>query len=388
MPLIVATGRDLRLDLFRGLALWLIFIDHIPSNIVNWITIRNYGFSDAAEIFVFISGYTAAFVYGRAMQERGLIISGARILRRVWQVYVAHVFIFVIFMAEVSYLTTSIVENPLYSEEMRVFDFLQQPGEALLQALMLKFQPNFMDVLPLYIVLLLALPGLLYLLLVQPMIAVALSIGLYSAVQYFSWNLPAYPTGTWFFNPLAWQLIFVAGAWCSVGAPQRVHQWARSRAVVGTAIAYLALAFLVVLTWYFPRYAALIPKIVQDWMYPIDKNNLDLLRFLHFMALAIVTVRFIPIDWPGLRSRWLWPMIICGQHSLEIFCLGIFLSFIGHFVTSELSRSVGIQILISALGICVMIAVAWLITWYNTIEGRGSGPRSKPPQVDLAGGEA
>src|SRR4051794_19596919 len=374
MPIVVPTGRDLRLDLFRGLALWLIFIDHIPSNIVNWITIRNYGFSDAAEIFVFISGYTAAFVYGRAMLERGLIISGARILRRVWQVYVAHVFIFVIFMAEVSYLTTSIVENPLYSEEMRVFDFLQQPGEALLQALMLKFQPNFMDVLPLYIVLLLALPGLLYLLLVQPMIAVALSIGLYSAVQYFSWNLPAYPTGTWFFNPLAWQLIFVAGAWCSVGAPQRVHQWARSRAVVGTAIAYLALAFLVVLTWYFPRYAALIPKIVQDWMYPIDKNNLDLLRFLHFMALAIVTVRFIPIDWPGLRSRWLWPMIICGQHSLEIFCLGIFLSFIGHFVTSELSRSVGIQILISALGICVMIAVAWLITWYNTIEDRGSGP--------------
>src|SRR6266403_4398033 len=96
---VVTTGRDLRLDLFRGIALWLIFLDHIPSNIVNWITIRNYGFSDAAEIFVFISGYTAAFVYGRAMQERGLIVASARIWRRAWQVYVAHVFIFVIFMA-------------------------------------------------------------------------------------------------------------------------------------------------------------------------------------------------------------------------------------------------------------------------------------------------
>ena len=74
-------------------------------------------------------------------------------------------------------------------------------------------------------------------------------------------------------------------------------------------------------------------------MYPIDKNNLDMLRFLHFLALAIVTVRFIPIDWPGLKSRWLRPAILCGQHSLEIFCLGIFLSFIGHFVTSEISRS-------------------------------------------------
>src|SRR5436305_14970103 len=79
---VAMTGRDLRLDLFRGLALWLIFLDHIPSNTVAWITIRNYGFSDATEIFVFVSGFTAAFVYGRAMQERGPVIDGARILRR------------------------------------------------------------------------------------------------------------------------------------------------------------------------------------------------------------------------------------------------------------------------------------------------------------------
>ena len=102
MPPSVSPGRDLRLDLFRGLALWLIFLDHIPQNIVNWITIRNYGFSDAAEIFVFISGYTAAFVYGRAMRERGFIIAGARILKRAWTVYIAHVFIFVIFMAQIA----------------------------------------------------------------------------------------------------------------------------------------------------------------------------------------------------------------------------------------------------------------------------------------------
>src|SRR5215212_5442070 len=238
MPPAVASERDLRLDLFRGLALWLIFLDHIPSNAVNWITIRNYGFSDAAEIFVFISGYTAAFVYGRAMQERGMIISGARILRRAWQVYVAHVFIFVIFMAEVAYLTAGL-ENPLYSEEMRVFDFLQQPGEALIQALLLKFQPNFMDVLPLYIVLLLTFPLVLGLLLLQPTVALVLSVALYSAVQHFSWNLPAYPTGSWFFNPLAWQLIFVVGAWCSVGASQRARELMGSPVIVGIAIAFL-----------------------------------------------------------------------------------------------------------------------------------------------------
>ncbi len=387
MPPSVSPGRDLRLDLFRGLALWLIFLDHIPSNIVNWITIRNYGFSDAAEIFVFISGYTAAFVYGRAMRERGFIIAGARILKRAWTVYIAHVFIFVIFMAQIAYLTTSL-DNPLYSEEMRAFDFLQQPGVALIEALLLKFQPNFMDVLPLYIVLLIAFPLVLWLLLHWPIVALALSVALYAAVQHFYWNLPAYPTGTWFFNPLAWQLIFVVGAWLGVGGADRIGPLLRSRYVVGAAIAFLVLALMVVMTWYFPRYAVLIPKKVQDLIYPIDKNNMDLLRFLHFCALAILTVRFIPIDWPGLKSRWLRPAILCGQHSLEIFCLGIALSFIGHFVTSEFSRSILMQVTISALGILIMIAVASLITWYDNVEGRGSGGRSKPSQADLAGGEA
>jgi len=84
-PIVTTQQRDLRLDLFRGLALWLIFLDHIPSNLVSWITIRNYGFSDATEIFIFISGYTAAFVYGKVMLERGFVISSARILRRAWQ---------------------------------------------------------------------------------------------------------------------------------------------------------------------------------------------------------------------------------------------------------------------------------------------------------------
>src|SRR6201987_1909312 len=93
---VVPTERDLRLDLFRGIALWLIFLDHIPSNIVSWITIRNYGFSDATEIFVFISGYTAAFVHGRAMRDRGFVVAAPRILKLAWQVYVAPIFLFVI----------------------------------------------------------------------------------------------------------------------------------------------------------------------------------------------------------------------------------------------------------------------------------------------------
>ena len=97
-------GRDLRLDLFRGVANWAIYLDHIPDNVVNWITTRNYGFSDAADLFVFISGYTASFVYARMMLERGFIVGATRLTKRVWQLYVAHIILFVIYIASISYL--------------------------------------------------------------------------------------------------------------------------------------------------------------------------------------------------------------------------------------------------------------------------------------------
>jgi hypothetical protein len=97
-------GRDYRLDVLRGIANWAIFLDHIPNNVVNWVTTRNYGFSDAADLFIFISGWTVAFVYGRMMINRGYIIAATRIGKRAWQIYVAHLVLFVMYIAEVGYL--------------------------------------------------------------------------------------------------------------------------------------------------------------------------------------------------------------------------------------------------------------------------------------------
>ena len=151
-------GRDLRLDFFRGLSLFFIFIDHIPNNFLGYFTLRSIAFSDAAEVFIFISGYTAALVYGRSMSQRGALFATAQIYRRVWQLYVAHIFLFVIFTAEVSY-TVLAVNNPMYNEEMGVGDFLSEPHVAIIKALLLQFQPTFLDILPLYIVLLGDLPA-------------------------------------------------------------------------------------------------------------------------------------------------------------------------------------------------------------------------------------
>jgi len=387
MPPVVPAGRDLRLDLFRGLALWLIFLDHIPSNMVSWLTIRNYGFSDATEIFVFISGYTAAFVYGREMRERGTVVASARVLKRAWQVYVAHIFLFVIYMAEIAYVASSF-DNPLYNEEMGVFNFLKQPDVTLIQALLLKFKPANMDVLPLYIVLLAGFPPMLWLLLRRPTLALAASALLYALTWTFEWNLPAYPAGTWVFNPLAWQLLFVFGAWCALGGADRLAPFSRSWPVLTLAAVYVVVAFAIAMTWYFAGLAVYMPRWLSEWMYPIDKVNLDVLRFAHFLALAALTVRFVPRDWSGLASPLLRPAILCGQNSLEVFCLGIFLSFAAHFAMVELWDGVSMQILVSALGIVAMVATAALITWYKKVEGRKPGSRPTPPNADLAGGEA
>jgi hypothetical protein len=386
-PQSATSERDLRLDLFRGLALWLIFLDHIPENIVNWFTIRNYGFSDATEIFIFISGYTAAFVYGRTMRERGFVLASARILRRAWQIYVAHIFLFTIFMAEIAYVAATF-DNPLYAEEMKILDFLKQPDITIFQALLLKFKPVNMDVLPLYIVLLLLFPPMLFVLLRHPNVALGGSAVVYALAWKLDWNLPAYPNGVWFFNPFAWQLLFVFGAWCALGGAQRLASVLRSRAILTAAIVYLLFAFFITLTWQFEWLDRFVPGWLTEWMYPIDKTNLDVLRFAHFLALAAVTVRFVPRDWPALKSPILRPAIVCGQHSLEIFCLGVFLAFAGQFVIAESSGGPLLQTGISVLGIIVMIATANLVSWYKGIEGRSPVSRVKSRDADLAGGEA
>src|SRR5437868_1765878 len=339
--------RELRLDLFRGLALWLIFIDHLPVNVLTWFTLRNYGFSDATEIFIFISGYTAAFVYGRAMIERGFVVSSARILKRAWQIYVAHIFLFTIYLAEIAYVARGF-QNPLYTEEMNVLDFLQQPDIAIVEALLLKFKPANMDVLPLYIVLLIFFPPLLWLIQRSATLALAASAFLYAAAWEFGWNIPAFPNGVWFFNPFSWQLLFVFGAWCALGGVERLSGLLESRITLAVAIGYLFFAFCITLTWYFPPLEHFVPKWLSELIYPIDKTNLDVLRFAHFLALAAVTVHFIPRNWQPLQWPALQPAILCGQHSLEIFCLGVFLAFAAHFARVEISGGILMQIMVSA----------------------------------------
>ena len=74
-----ADGRDLRLDFARGLALLVIFVNHIPDNEGQFFTLSRYGWSDAAEVFVFCSGYVSALVFGKTFERSGLGFGTVRV---------------------------------------------------------------------------------------------------------------------------------------------------------------------------------------------------------------------------------------------------------------------------------------------------------------------
>src|SRR5216684_7581882 len=369
-----AAERDLRIDLFRGLALWLIFLDHIPANIVSWITIRNYGFSDAAEIFIFVSGYTAALVYGGTMRDCGFAIAAARILRRTWQVYVAHVFLFVLYAAEVVY-AASTYDAPSFAQKAQMMSLLQHPDLTFVQVAPLNFKPVNLDVLPLYVLFLLGFAPSLWLLQRAPTLTLTLSGTLYVLVRICGWNISAYPDGAWFFNPLAWQFLFVLGAWCATGGAERLSLVLRSRSTVAVAAVYLVSAFLLAMTWH----SALFRQFEPDWLkqlviqHPIDKTNLHPLRLIHFLALATIVRRLVPDQWPVRNLRLLRPILVCGRHSLQVFCLGVLLAFAAHVVILEISSTMTVQVLASAIGITAMIAFAELIAWNRTNDPAESG---------------
>jgi hypothetical protein len=372
-----STGRDLRLDFFRGLALFSIFIDHLPNNVLADFTIQAIMFSDAAEVFIFISGYTAGMVYGRAIERQSFLMAGVRIYHRVWQLYVAHVFLFMMFVAIVTH-TVDTLNTSLYAEEFRAASFLDEPALAVVKALTLQFQPAFMDILPLYIVLMAALPFALVGFRTVPRLIVFASFALWLVVQFDKRiALPAYPgpDRVWFFNPFAWQALFFVGAWLGWRSIGDAVSWLSRRWLFWLAAAVALIAFLIRSSWLLHGFYDPMPVLVSDiYLWPfLSKTDLGLLRFANILALALVVACLIHPQAPFLASKAARPFIICGRNSLHIFCLGILLSVLGHLVLNEFFGSILMQFAVSAIGVAIMISVAALIEWYSASQGAPGG---------------
>jgi len=379
---VIASGRDIRLDLFRGLALWFIFVDHVPTNVVSWLTVRNYGFSDATEIFVFISGYTAVIAYARMMQREGWVRAAARIFRRVWQLYVAHILLFVAFTAQIVWVSIA-RDMPSLIEEMELMGLGDNPYQAILAAALLQFRPINLDVLPLYIVLLAVFPFVLPAVIRWPFWVIGGSLAIYAATCRFSWNIPAYPEGkVWYFNPLAWQVVFYVGAACAVLGPQLKRLDRFGRLLSTLAVLYLLFSAFIALSWHYNPLQEITPAWVARLIYPIDKTNIDILRFMHFLAVAWLVRALIPVDAAFLRWRVFHPLRRCGEQSLLIFCIGTFLALSAQIVVSYFEESLLSQIVVSVAGILIMCAAAYVATWFKS--GGSAGPGRTPSTAVVA----
>jgi hypothetical protein len=374
--------RDLRLDFFRGLSLILIYIDHIPSNVLSYFTLQSNTFFDAAEVFIFISGYTAALVYGRRLAAKGAIYATAQVWRRAWTLYVAHIFLFVLFIAEVSY-TAATFKNPMYNDEMRVADFLDEPHIAIVQALILRFQPAFLDILPMYIVLLLMFPAVLLGLRRHWLVVLTTSAALYVAVQICDFSLTAYPEGDWYFNPFAWQFLFVSGAVLAhLNAEGR--DFTRPLRIVFPLAALIFVAALIVrVSWTWHTLWESVPPLLLKPLWPAPKDDLSPVRLIPFFSLVVLVAVLIPPHARFLATRVARPLVTAGQQSLEIFCLGILLSALAHMLISEFGYGLGLQLLINALGIAIMLVAAQVLNWYKALD-RMPAPRQRATPVGRA----
>jgi hypothetical protein len=357
-------GRDLRLDLFRGLANWAIFLDHIPHEALGSITSRNYGFSDAADLFVFISGYTAACVFGRIMIERGCVAAASKLLKRASKLYAAHIVVLVVYIAVIGCVSREL-RDPDDLNQFNTSVFMSKPLWEFIQALILRYKPVNLDVLPLYILLLATFAPTLWLMVRKPTLVLAGSMVVYLAGRHFGWNLAASPSGIWYFNPFAWQLLFFLGAWTALGGAQAIQSIIRTKAVFCLAITYIVFAFVVTLGTHAPDLGNLLPDWILAPFDPNDKTNLAPYRVVHLIALVVVVTRFLAADSPILQWRSLAPLIKCGQHSLEVFCIGIVLSFCAHAAIETSQNSLSVQILVGAAGVLLMTASAYYWTWFN-----------------------
>jgi len=383
-------GRDLRLDFFRGLALFSIFVDHLPDNMVAQFTLQTVMFGDAAEVFILISGYTAGMVYGRAMERQGFLIAAVRVSHRVWQLYVAHVFLFVIFMAMMAY-TVEALNSSLYAEESQAADFLSDPGVAVVKALTLQFQPAYMDILPLYIVLLAVLPFALIGFRFWPRVVLIASFALWLAVQIDGRiALSAYPgpNRVWTFNPFGWQALFFLGVWLGWRGSGGAVPWLDRRWLLRLTAGFALAAFVIRLSWTLHGLYPPIPALASGkalWLF-LSKEDLGLLRFASVLAVALLVARLVAPQARFLAGRVAWPFVICGRHSLHIFCLGILLAVMGHLVLNESFGRVLMQLAVSAVGIGIMVAVAALMEWFAAARA-GAGGRVAE-RAPLSGGES
>ncbi|MCB6176766.1 OpgC domain-containing protein [Rhodobacter sp. Har01] len=385
--------RDLRLDFFRGVAMIVILVAHITDNpFALWIPGR-FGFSDSAEIFVFCSGMASALAFGPVFLRSGWAIGAARVFYRVWQVYWVHIGVFLVTLA----LMLSLQATGLFPRDvvsgLNLKPFLNETGPNLLGLLTLTYVPNYFDILPMYIVILALLPGFMALARIDRRLAMAASLALWAYATMGGLGLPAEAwfengsTREWFFNPFAWQLVFVSGFALMAG-------WVPAPPVRRDLV-WLALA-VVVLTVPFAWHVTLgaseaLREWRRDWLVLHDKTHLGALRYVHFLALAYLA--WVAVGPRGQRltqGQRRVPLVqavaLIGRQSLAVFAVSMVIAR-GLGALLDLSgRDFLPTLAVNLLGLAILYATAWLVGWIKSgpwaatakpVSGATAAPRAK-----------
>ncbi|WP_193139292.1 OpgC family protein [Meridianimarinicoccus sp. MJW13] len=368
-----ARVRDIRLDFYRGIAMFIILMAHIPYNtFTNWIPAR-FGFSDATEIFVFCSGMASAIAFGRVFADRGWGMGALRISYRVWQVYWAHIgLFFAVAMTLAALDATGLFERD-YIGDLNLYPFFVDNTQQQLIGLMtLRYVPNYFDILPMYLVILAMIPLMMGLARIHPYLALGASAAIWLVTQTGALSLPAEPwtDREWFFNPFGWQLIFFTGF-------AFIRGWLPAPPVRKDLVLLAVLLLLVTIP--FARWQIFIHvDWIKDWRADyrvlIAKTDFGLLRYVHFLLLAYVFWvlagpggSHIRAHGTGLAAR-AWGFVLkcilkVGQQSLAVFITSMWLARVLGAWLDVIGRTTPNFWLVNLTGMALITLTAFGVAW-------------------------
>ncbi len=376
-PTATPAPRDVRLDVFRGLAMFIIFVAHMPGNAwALWIPAR-FGFSDATEIFVFCSGMASAIAFGGAFERQGWWMGTARIAHRVWQVYWSHIGLFIAIAAAMAALDATGAFERDYVGQLNLYPFFKDAQTNLIGLLTLTYVPNYFDILPMYLVILAMIPLVMMLAkanawLVALFVTVVWALGTTGLAE-----LPAEPWSerSWFFNPFAWQLVFFTGFAFMRG-------WLKPPPVTARLVAIAAVIVVATIPLAYFRILGAVPELreVSESLGPLTtKTGFGILRYVHFLALAYLAwvavgpmgSRLVYTDW---RGRVIDVIRKVGQQSLATFMTGMFLARMAGFALDQIGRNALTVPLVNLAGFAILIGVAYGVGWFKAQPWKAKRP--------------
>lgn len=354
----VPSQRDTRLDVFRALCLLTIFVNHVPGQYLEYLTTKNFGFSDSAEAFVLISGLSAGLAYGRKFTIGNRLALSLKIWRRAFTLYIAHIMTSIITLAIFAGGALYFGRQDLIGE-INIKPLVDHTEQGIVAMVLLGHQLGYNNILSMYAVVFLLLPAMLWLYGRSPFLLFMASAALWLAAGIFTIvPINFLDEGYWFLNPWSWQFLFVIGMICMMraraGKPVQRHPL-----LVAIAAGYVTLSlFWVLLSWWNLDFSYGLPTVLTGF----DKTFLSLTRLLHVLALGYLLAVF-PVFSRLTRLRIDHPLVQIGRHSLPVFIFGTILAMVGQVLLFVTGRDPLWGSLFVLAGIGLHFAYARYLVW-------------------------